>query len=183
MTSRQTPPGRTSISEIVVLKPFGPHHCATCFGSVHTANTSSRGASKTRLKTSSRSAVFASALVFAFPAAMFLLLFFKFLKIVVQAIEALVKKPVVVRHPVGDTLERSSLEPARPPLCFSRACNQSGALQHFQVLGHGGKTDGKRRGQLGDRDLSGLETGENGAPCGVGESGERGAESVGRHCI
>src|SRR5882762_453050 len=41
---------------MVFVKPIGPHHCATCLGSVHALNTSSRGASKTRDRTISRSA-------------------------------------------------------------------------------------------------------------------------------
>ena len=49
-------------------KTFGPHHFATCFGSVQAAKTRSRGASKMRVKTSSRS-------VAVLVAAMLLLLF------------------------------------------------------------------------------------------------------------
>ena len=41
---RQRPPGLTSISWIVFVKPFGPHQCTRCFGSVHALNTSSLGA-------------------------------------------------------------------------------------------------------------------------------------------
>src|SRR5262245_29218767 len=48
MTKRHTPPGRKSYACVVVVKPFGPHHCARCFGSVHTENTNARGASNTR---------------------------------------------------------------------------------------------------------------------------------------
>src|SRR3989442_12554009 len=42
---------------MVFVKPFGPHHCATCARSIHALNTSSRGASKTRVRTISRSDV------------------------------------------------------------------------------------------------------------------------------
>src|SRR6266498_5718936 len=55
--NRHTPPGRTSISWTVVVKPFGPHHLTMCVLSVHARYTSSRGASNTRDNTSSRSAV------------------------------------------------------------------------------------------------------------------------------
>src|SRR5580658_9848554 len=106
---------------MVVEKPFGPHHCATCLGSVHTAKTSSRGASKTRLKTSSRSSVFVAALVLALLAGMFLLLFLEFLEIVVQAIEAFVEEPAVVGHPIGDVFEWAGLETAGAPLRFPAA--------------------------------------------------------------
>ena len=40
----------------VFVNPFGPHHCARCSGSVHALNTSSRGASMTRVVTISLSA-------------------------------------------------------------------------------------------------------------------------------
>src|SRR6478672_12260627 len=48
MTKRQTPPGLNSNALVVVRKPSGPHHCARCFGSVHTDHTRSRGAPITR---------------------------------------------------------------------------------------------------------------------------------------
>src|SRR6185437_4070401 len=48
MTKRQIPPGRRSKLMVVVVKPFGPHHCARCSGSVQAANTRSRGASNSR---------------------------------------------------------------------------------------------------------------------------------------
>src|SRR5262249_10941329 len=54
MTSNQVPPGRTSISRTVFVKPLGPHHFATCVGSVHAANTRLRGASTTRVAVISR---------------------------------------------------------------------------------------------------------------------------------
>jgi hypothetical protein len=49
MTKRQTPPGRNSKRDVVVVNPFGPHHCARCFASVQTENTNSRGASNSRI--------------------------------------------------------------------------------------------------------------------------------------
>src|ERR1700688_4368084 len=59
---RSAPPTRASISQTGLVKPFGPHHCASCLASVHALNTSARGASKTRVILISRSA---SALVWA----------------------------------------------------------------------------------------------------------------------
>src|ERR1700744_4504274 len=46
MQKRDFPPTRKSIWHTGVVKPFGPHHCVTYFGSVHAFQTSSRGASK-----------------------------------------------------------------------------------------------------------------------------------------
>src|SRR5256885_17138071 len=95
MMKRHTPPGRTSISWIVLRKPFGPHQWTTCFGSVHIRQTSSRGASKTRVATISFCAAFATA--------MFLLLLFLFelAQVLVQAVEALFPECAVVPDPVG----------------------------------------------------------------------------------
>src|ERR1700730_17705323 len=57
ITRRHTPPGRTSLSWMVFVKPSGPHHCATCLGSVHASNACTLGASTTRVVTISRSVV------------------------------------------------------------------------------------------------------------------------------
>src|SRR5881409_3525496 len=47
MQQRNFPPTRKSISQNGEVKPSGPHHCMTYFGSVHAFQTNSRGASKT----------------------------------------------------------------------------------------------------------------------------------------
>jgi hypothetical protein len=65
MTIRQAPPTRASNSQIVFVKPVGPHHRAMCSGSVHALKTRLRGASKTRVMTTPRSATFAVAFVLA----------------------------------------------------------------------------------------------------------------------
>src|SRR3954451_9762006 len=57
------PPTRASTSQTGLVKWCGPHHRATCAGSVHIRNTSSRGASNVRVMASSRSAIGAAALV------------------------------------------------------------------------------------------------------------------------
>src|ERR1700741_2657646 len=49
MTKRQTPPGRKSKLNVVVVKPNRPHHCARCFGSVQAEKTHARGASNSRV--------------------------------------------------------------------------------------------------------------------------------------
>src|ERR1700758_2390926 len=51
MQKRDFPPTRKSILQAGEVKPFGPHHCITYFGSVHAFQTNSRGASKTRVTT------------------------------------------------------------------------------------------------------------------------------------
>src|SRR5271169_4855201 len=47
MQQRNFPPTRKSISQKGAVKPFGPHHCITYFGSVHAFQTNARGASNT----------------------------------------------------------------------------------------------------------------------------------------
>src|ERR1700716_2725832 len=81
-----TPPGRTSMSWMVVLKPFGPHHCTTCFGSVQAAHTNSRGASNKREMTISRS--LSVAVLFLTSLAVIFLLPCHLLQVVVEAVEA-----------------------------------------------------------------------------------------------
>src|SRR5271163_2433847 len=136
MTKRQTPPGRMSKLDVVVVKPFGPHHCARCFGSVHTEKTRSRGASNSRTAMIERESASSSML---FPAVIVFILGgfgLQRFQIVVEAIEALVEKAPVVVEPIVDVLERPRLDPARPPLRATAARNQSGALQNLQVLGN-----------------------------------------------
>src|ERR1700678_3227701 len=51
MQQRNFPPTRKSILQKGAVKPFGPHHCITYFGSVHAFQTNSRGASTTLVTT------------------------------------------------------------------------------------------------------------------------------------
>src|ERR1700732_753930 len=113
MTNRQTPPGRTSIARVVVVKPFGPHHRTRCFGLVHASKTSSRGASNTRVVTIVRASCPVSRLYLA---SMLLLLGLKFLEIIVQPVEAGVPEAAISFKPVVDVLESRRLAPAGPPL-------------------------------------------------------------------
>src|SRR6202163_3122178 len=62
MQRRDFPPTRKSILQTGAVKPFGPHHCITYFGSVHAFQTNSRGASKilvTTIRSVSLTAFFA----------------------------------------------------------------------------------------------------------------------------
>src|ERR1700722_3274771 len=102
---RHAPPTRRSTSQTGFVKPFGPHQRARCAGSVHTLNTISGGASKTRSMTSSLSAALAAGLMLAF-SAMFFLLAFQFVQIIVQTVEALLPEAAIASHPIGSVLER-----------------------------------------------------------------------------
>src|SRR6266849_5746342 len=175
MWMRMAPPGRASNSQTGFVNPCGPHHRATRFGSVQALNTSSRGTSKTLVSTNS-----CSSFAMMFPVAMLFLLFLYVAQIVIQTIQALRPEPLVVRHPIGDILERRGRDPARPPLRLAATCNQTGVFQHLEVPGDGGHAHGKGRRQLCDRGLAGGQTREDGAASRVGESGEGGAEVVRR---
>src|SRR5712691_3855673 len=115
---RQAPPERTSISHDSVVKPRGPHQRATWPGSVQALKTIGRGASKTRVMTSSRSAELVAAPLLS---ATLLLPDLDLLQEFVQAIEALLPELSVLLQPVGDILERAGLEPAGPPLGLATA--------------------------------------------------------------
>src|SRR5487761_923808 len=117
---RIAPPTRTSNSQTGLVNPFGPHHCAVCFASVHALNTSSRGASNSRVITRSHSED-PRALIPALYADMLLLLLFifrilfvHFPQIVVEPVETLLPKPPVVFHPTGHVLQRARLQAAGP---------------------------------------------------------------------
>src|SRR5277367_6500642 len=56
MWMRMAPLTRASSSQTGLVKPFGPHHCASIAVSVQALNTSARGASKVRVMVISRSA-------------------------------------------------------------------------------------------------------------------------------
>src|ERR1700722_6893922 len=117
MQTRKKPPGRMSDSYDVTVNPRGaPCQCCRCWVSVQHSKTSSRGASNRRVITNSVS------LAFAWLAGMFLVLLglfgFQFREVNIQTIEAFFPESAIRLHPVGDVLERTRLQPARPPLGF-----------------------------------------------------------------
>src|SRR5260370_31963596 len=114
---RMAPPGFASSSHTGFVNPRGPHHGATCFGSVHTFNTSARGASNSRVNTNS-----CSSFVMMLPVAMLFLLFLHFVQILIQPIEALRPEPLVACDPIRNILERPGRNPAGPSLRLRPAC-------------------------------------------------------------
>src|SRR5580704_3290317 len=135
MTKRQTPPGRNSKRDVVVVKPFGPHHCARCFGSVQAEKTSSRGASNSRVPmiergSRSRSRLLVTGMFSVLPLRSCAGAFFglQLFQVSVQPVEALVEKAPVMREPIVDVFKRPRLDAARPPLRFTAAGNEAGAL-------------------------------------------------------
>src|SRR6202030_3955635 len=99
MQRRDFPPTRKSIWQTGAVKPFGPHHCITYFGSVHAFQTNSRGASKT-LVTTIRSVSFN--VLFA----MSNLRFFHLIHNRIQLVETLVPEAAIVKRPIADCLYR-----------------------------------------------------------------------------
>src|SRR5271170_7017855 len=147
-----TPPVRTFIVAIVVVKPFGPHHCTTCSGSVIAFHTSSRGELNTRAMTISRSAVSLAGTFFL--AFTFLLLRLKLVQIFPEPVEAFLPVLAVLLDPVRHFLQRLRRDSARSPLRFASARDQPGALQHLEVFGYGGQRHLERFGEFGDRSFS-----------------------------
>src|ERR1700751_4151098 len=99
MQQRDFPPTRKSIWQTGSVKPFGPHHCITYFGSVHAFQTISRGASKI-LVTTNRSISLTVFFVISD------LLLFHFLQNHVQLVETLFPESAIVESPVADRLDR-----------------------------------------------------------------------------
>src|SRR5579862_5842502 len=99
MQRRDFPPTRKSISQTGAVKPFGPHHCITYFGSVHAFHTNSRGASKT-LVTTIRSISLTA--FFVISGLLFLHLIYDY----IQFFEALFPESAVAKRPVADFFNR-----------------------------------------------------------------------------
>src|SRR6201985_2542883 len=89
---RDFPPTRKSILQTGAVKPFGPHHCITYFGSVHAFQTNSRGASKTLVITIRSTSLTA---FFAISGLLFLHLIDNYF----QFVEALFPEPAIADRP------------------------------------------------------------------------------------
>src|ERR1700761_7547950 len=94
---RSFPPTRKSILQMGAVKPFGPHHCMMYFGSVHAFQTSSRGASKTRV------IVIRSISLTVF-SVISDLLFLHLIYNLFQLVETLFPEPAIAKRPVADCL-------------------------------------------------------------------------------
>src|SRR5580693_128371 len=99
MQQRNFPPTRKSILQKGAVKPFGPHHCITYFGSVHAFQTNSRGASKI-LVTTIRSVSLPVFFVISD------LRFFHLIHNRFQLVETLFPESFVISRPVADFLDR-----------------------------------------------------------------------------
>src|SRR5579872_2452390 len=95
MQQRNFPPTRKSISQKGAVKPFGPHHCITYFGSVHAFQTNSRGASKTLVIT-------IGCVSFTVFCVISDLSFLHLLYNCIQFVETLFPEPAIADRPVAD---------------------------------------------------------------------------------
>src|SRR5829696_9052964 len=107
-----------------------------------------------------------------------LVLALNFLEVLVQAVEALLPEPPIMFDPLVHVLQRPRLELARPPLGLTTAGDQSGALEHLEVLRNPGKADFEGRRQFIDGSLSARESPEDRPPRRVGQRRERGTQLV-----
>src|ERR1700728_2237603 len=94
MQKRDFPPTRKSIRQTGAVKPFGPHHCITYFGSVHAFQTNSRGASKT-LVTTIRSISLTAFFVISDLRSL------HFVHNYIQLVETLFPEPAIAKRPVA----------------------------------------------------------------------------------
>src|SRR5208283_5085307 len=99
MQKRDFPPTRKSIWQTGAVKPFGPHHCITYFGSVHAFQSNSRGASKT-LVTTIRS--ISLTVFFVISDLLFLHLIYN----CIQFVEALFPESAIAKRPVAHRFNR-----------------------------------------------------------------------------
>src|SRR6266550_2574783 len=182
MQAENAPPTRRSPLFSVMVKPRGQDHCARCCGSVHTLNTSARGASNVRRIVSSRSA--AGAALFRALASMSFLLSLQLAEICIEAFEALLPVAAIALGPFRHLLQRSGPQPAGPGLRLATTNDESGALQHLQVLRDGGLAHVEGLGELHHSRLPGGEAREDRAPRGVRQSGKGLVEVARSHvCI
>src|SRR5262245_1305360 len=116
---------------MVVVKPLGPHHSFMCSGRVKASNTSSRGASSSRVKVSSRPRTVARS-VLSVAAIFLLLLALHPVQVVLEPVQALFPEAAVVLDPVRHLAQRAGLQPAGPPLGLAAARDEPRLLQHLQ---------------------------------------------------
>src|SRR5580704_11488196 len=188
MTNRHTPPGRMSKLSVVVVKPFGPHHCARCLGSVKAAYTSSRGASNSRIPIIARGSLLRSRLLFsatlrtpgfrapALGSCCLRFLGLELLQVIVEAVETLVVEAAIMFEPVIDLFQRARLNAARPPLRFAAARDQAGALKHLEMLRHRRQRHSEGLGQLEHRSVAKRQPRQNGAAGRISQCRKGGVE-------
>src|SRR2546422_10510870 len=105
-TNRQVPPGRTSIFSTTVVYFLGPHQRGISFGFVHAFHTSSRGASKTCVLTSSRFDVLSGLPIVGMFSFLLSFVLAGFLQVFGQSSETVLPEDPVARQPTERRTER-----------------------------------------------------------------------------
>src|SRR2546426_257719 len=82
----------------------------------------------------------------------------------VEPLEIAFPEPAIALQPPGRLREPPRFQPSRPSLGVASARDQSGPLQHFEVLGDGRLAHVEGSGQLGDRRLTRCQAGEDRPP-------------------
>src|SRR5262245_15769509 len=101
----------------------------------------------------------------------------------IETVEALFPEPAEVVEPIGDAFQAGGLQPARPELRRACARDDTGLLQHPEVLRDRGLAQIERLAQLGDRRLAERQTGDDRPPRRVRERGQRRSERINRNGI
>src|SRR4051794_5212912 len=142
MTRLQRPPGRTSMTTVSSGTSAGPpYQSAKRSASVHSRQTSSRGASKVQLITISELPLPPGASAMGgLPRGA--------LQPCLHPFEATLPKTPVSINPLGDQLQRRALEVGGAQLRRPSARDQPGPLQHLEVLGDRLDRDRQGLGQL-----------------------------------
>src|SRR4051794_942396 len=163
MVARHAPPGRTSISTVSsgTSAAAPPNQSANACGSVHSRQTRSRGAARTRVTVRPSRGSLTEPLL--------------------HRVEAVLPEGAVGLEPLGRVAQRRAAQARRPKLRAAPALDEAGALEHPQVLRDRLKGHRERRGELVDRRLALDEPREDRPPGRIGERGERGAELVDGH--
>src|SRR4051794_4229733 len=162
ITAVHLPPSRTSISisSIAILYVGPPYQSAKRSGSVHSRQTSLRGASKVQfISMSGLSATEAS----------------------LHSLESALPEAPVAVDPLGGFPEGIAVDAGGPELCRAAARDQAGALEDLEVLGDGLHADRERLGELAHRRLAGCQPLQDRPPGGIGEGGEGPVELIGGH--
>src|SRR5262245_53308023 len=167
ITAVHRPPSRTSIetSSSAMPSPSPPYQSMKRSGSVHSRQTSSRGASK--VQRISMSGLGSSGI--AAPQAS------------VHPLEAALPEPPIPLQPVGRILERLGLEVGGTELRPLLAGDQSRCLEHLEVLRDGLDRDREAAGELAEAGVTLGEALQDRAPGRVGERGEGPVELGGGH--
>src|SRR5262245_1300441 len=159
-----------------------------CSHELWASNTSSRGASKTRVMTIFRPGVSIVCLYLPFPPIALLLSVawplawsasLELVQVLVQSVVALVPEATVSVGPLGDLLERGGAEPRGPPLPLPPPRDEAGSLQHLEVLRDRGQAHLEGLRQLGHRGLALRQTREDGASGRIRQGPERAIQPIG----